>query len=86
MKQVPVWVTEDGAASVRVHVETATNAKARADRYKYPDEQMGWIYKCNLKIVSTHLYIKPVSTQLRNGWKEKKNTGKDKIEERRKTI
>lgn len=70
MKQVPVWITGDGAAGMDVHVETATTA--RADRYKRPDEWMGWIYKPNLKIVSTHLYMKPVSTQLWNGWKEKK--------------
>lgn len=86
MKQVPVWITGDGAAGMDVHVETAATAKARADRYKCPDERMGWIYKPNLKIVSTHLYMKPVSTQLWNGWKEKKNTGNEKIEERRKTV
>ena len=48
-------------------METATNAKARAEHYKYPDDRMAWIYKCNLKIVSAHLYIKPVPAQLTNG-------------------
>jgi len=55
---LPVW---------ECYVETATNAKARAEHYKYPDDRMAWIYKCNLKIVSAHLYIKPVPAQLTNG-------------------